>query len=221
MTHPSGNDATGGNNGPDRLYVLIDGLDEHTAWLLARQAVRLAQRWSPKLTGRSSNNLQPYYGKGFFGIRWLDNYVWFNEAGTRPRVMKNLEGKTIPMWIDDPTGSERLKNPSAKTRVTESGKTQVLIFRRVAKIGARKQVRRKIGGTYRMVDVPASYPGAPGRIAKRQHVVYPGNHTGKVAVRNIGIRWYNPGIKPRHFMHYAVQVVAQASGFGTPEIHVK
>jgi hypothetical protein len=213
MTHPSG-----ASDNPDRLYVLVDGLDEYLAWILARQAVRLAQQHAPKLTGASSQRLQPYYGAGFFGIRWLDDFIWFNEVGTRPRVMKNLAGKTIPMWIDDPTGSERLKNPKAKTRVTASGKPQVLIFRKVANVGQRKTVRRKIAGNHRLVDVPASYPGAPGRIAKRQFVKYPGPSNGRVAVRNIGIRWYNPGISGKGFLHNAIRTIAAASGFGTPEI---
>jgi hypothetical protein len=218
MTQPSGVDTSSSLNAPDRLYVLLEGLDQHRAWAMAQQAVRLAQANAPKLTGRSASRLRPYYGAGFFGIRWMDPQVWYNEAGTRPRVMKNLAGKTIPMWIDDPTGTERAKNPKAKVRTTASGKQQILIFRKVAKIGATKNVRKKVRGTYRQVDVPASYPGAPGRIVRRQIVIYPGAHNGKIAVRNIGIRWYNPGLAGKGFLHHAILTVAESSGYGTPEV---
>lgn len=221
MTHPTQANTTSGANTPDRIYVLVDGLPMHQAWDLAQQAVRLAQKNAPKLSGRSADQLRPYYGPGFFGIQWLDPYVWYQEAGTRPRVMTNLAGKTIPMWIDDPTGTERAKNPRAQTRTTASGKPQVLIFRKVAKIGERKTAIRKRRGTYQLTDVPASYPGAPGRITRRQYVSYPGPSSGKVAVRNIGVRWYNPGIAPKQFLHHAILTIAAASGFGTPEIHLK
>lgn len=218
MTSPTPPGTSSGNI-PDRIYVLIEGLDETTAWHLAQRAVHLAQGYAPKLSGRSSHRLRVYYGPGFFGIQWLDPYMWFQEAGTRPRVMTNLAGKTIPMWIDDPTGSERAKNPRARTRVTFSGKTQILIFRKAAKVGERKSVKRKVAGTYRMVDVPKSYPGAPGRIARRQFVTYPADtHSGKVAVRNIGVRWFNPGIAGKGFMQHAIWTSAQQAGYGTPEI---
>ena len=73
------------------------------------------------------------------------------------------------MWVDDPTGELASKNPKARTRVTMSGKPQVLIFRRAAKLGQRKAVRTKIAnGLYHQTSVPMSYPGAPGRIGTRQ-----------------------------------------------------
>lgn len=218
MTHPSPTTSPNGRDGPDRLYVLVPHLPVHAAMFLAQESVRMAQGNAPKLSGRSAQRLRPYYGSGFFGVRWLDPWVWYQEAGTRPRVMTNLQGKTIPMWVDDPTGSERAKNPKAEVRQTASGKTQVLIFRRAAKVGARKSVRRKVGGTYRMVDVPASFPGAPGRIARRHYAHYPGTHTGKVAARNIGVRWFNPGISGKGFIQHAIWTASQAAGYGTPEI---
>jgi len=221
MSQPGQSITTSGANTPDRLYVLIDGLPEHQAWDLSQQAVRIAQNLAPKLTGHSSQNLRTYFGAGFYGIRWLDPWTWYQEAGTKPRVMTNLAGKTIPMWIDDPTGKERSKSPSAKVRVTASGKTQVLIFRRAAKVGDRKTVKRKVRGTFQMVDVPSSYPGAPGRITRRQVVKYPGPSSGKIAVRNVGVRWFNPGITPKHFLHHAILTVAAVSGFGNPQIHQK
>lgn len=197
---------------PDRLYVSAPGLDADHARRLANEAVRYAQAISPKLSGRMSRNLLPVSGTGFFGIRWLDNYTWFQENGIGSFTMRNLAGKTIPMWVDDPTGSEAQKNPKAKTRITASGKKQVLIFRRVGKIGARKFARRN--GV--MTSVPQSYPGAPGRIAQREYLVYPGRSTGRIARvawrPNIGVRWRYPGLHGRFFLHRALEVTAKANG---------
>jgi hypothetical protein len=121
--------------------------------------------------------------------------------------MRSLAGKTIPMWIDDPTGEERRQNPKAKTRRTKSGKIQVLIFRRAAKIGARKQVRRAVGGVVHNVSVPASYPGAPGRITRRhgERGSSRGEHQpGGIRRFNTGVRWRHPGLAPRGFLHYGL-----------------
>lgn len=203
---------------PDRLYVVAPGLDAEHAQRLADAAVRYAQAISPKLSGRMARNLLPVSGTGFFGIRWLDNYTWFQESGIGAFTMRNLAGKTIPMWVDDPTGTEAQKNPKAKTRITESGKRQVLIFRRVGKIGARKFVRRS--GV--MTSVPQSYPGAPGRIAQREYLAYPGRSTGRIARvawrPNIGVRWRYPGLQGRFFLHRALEATAKANGI-VPRIH--
>ena len=156
---------------PDRVLMVVAGLKPNRARACANAAVAEARKKMPKMSGAAAGRLQPVYGKDFFGIRWADSYVWFQDHGIRPFTMNNLEGKTIPMWIDDPTGNERQKNPRAKTRTTASGKTQVLIFRKVARKGQRITTyrrnpvtgRREIAG-----DKPASYPGAPGRIATRE-----------------------------------------------------
>src|SRR5580692_3110399 len=142
---------------PDRLIMLVDGLSGPRARNLANAAVREARRVMPKLSGNSARRLFPLYGSGFFGVGWQDSYVWFQEQGIRPFTMFALAGKTIPMWVDDPTGTEREKNPHAQTRQTLSGKVQVLIFRKAAMPGATKTTRRKVAdGTWEERTVPAS-----------------------------------------------------------------
>jgi hypothetical protein len=125
------------------------------------------------------------------GMASHNSYVWFQEQGIRPFTMFALQGKTIPMWVDDLDGSERAKNPKAKTRLTLSGKTQVLIFRK------------------------AVQPGAPGRISKRETsrpFTTPGKVAGAVAKGNVGVKWRHPGLAPRKFLNHAVSLAAQQGG---------
>lgn len=202
---------------PDRLYMEVPlGVDDARA--VATQAVRLAQRFAPKLSGLSSSRLLPLYGDGFIGIAWSDDYVWYQETGTNPFTMRRLAGKTIPMWIDDPTGEERRRNLKAQVRRTASGKMQVLVFRRAARMGQRRQVRR--GG--HLVDVPASYPGAAGRIALREaRLPYttPGKKGGRIAARNIGVRWRHPGLTPRAFLLRGMTVAVAKVGVKAGTVH--
>lgn len=201
---------------PDRLVMLIPGLRGSRARNMANSAVREARRVMPKLTGRAASRLFPLYGSGFFGVGWADQYVWYQEQGIRAFTMWNLAGKTIPMWIDDPSGEERQKNPRARTRITLSGKEQVLIFRRAAMPGERRTIRRKVAdGTYEEYTVPASYPGAPGRISRRemrQPWTSSGRVPGAIARGNIGVRWRHPGLAPRLFLNHALTLAAQQGG---------
>lgn len=196
---------------PTMLFVQVRDLDRGQARLLAEMATRIAIREAPKLSGASSARFEPVFGPGYFGIGWSDSHVWFQNQGTRPHTQRALAGKVVPMWIDDPTGEERKKNPRAKTRVTASGKTQVLIIRRAAKLGARKRVRRN--GI--MVTVPASYPGAPGRIDRREAArpfTTPGKVGGRIAQGNNPIRWRHPGLDRRGFLHQGINAAARSQG---------
>ena len=202
---------------PDRLVMYVLDLSEADAQFLAEEATRLAKLAMPKSSGRGARNLQPVWGQGWFGVRWQDSYVWFQEAGINPFTMKSLAGKTIPMWIKDPTGSERRKYPKAKTRVTESGVTEVLIFRRASHVGERKMVTRPHPtlGTHQ-VDVPRSYPGAPGRISRREAAkpwTTPGRIGGAIATRNVGVRWRHPGLMKRSFIRQGLVTAAQYHNF--------
>jgi hypothetical protein len=182
----------------------------------AQLAVAHARALCPKLTGTGASGIQPLFGEGYFGLTWEMPYIWIQNQGAKPFLMRSLAGKTIPMWIDDPTGTERRDNPKAQTRTTESGRTQVLIFRRAAPIGTRKTVKRKgPGGATISVDVPASYPGAAGRIANREAsapYTTPGRLGGRIARGNIGIRWYFPGLAPRNFLEEGLHRAAQDVG---------
>jgi hypothetical protein len=207
-----------GNGGiPDRLTMSIDGLEENDAQFLAREAVGLATRLGPKMSGHGMAGLTPVWGDGFFGVRWADDYVWYQEAGIRPFTMRSLAGKTIPMWIDDPTGKVRRENPRADTRVTASGKTQVKIFRKVAPIGSQKTVRRPgPNGTEVVTQVPRSYPGAPGRVAVREARrpwTTQGRVAGAIARGNVGVRWRHPGLLRRSFIRQGIVATADYHGF--------
>lgn len=176
---------------PDRIIMIVKGLSGKRARNIANAAVRECRRKMPKMSGASAARIQPIYGQGFFGIWWADSYVWFQDHGIRPFTMKSLEGKTIPMWIDDPTGQERSKNPKAKVRTTMSGKIQVLIFRKATNVGR------------------------PGRINVREAAsphTRAGKKGGQIAKGNNPIRWRHPGLAPRLFLNNAVTLAAQWNG---------
>ncbi|MFI0967073.1 hypothetical protein ACH4S8_37665 [Streptomyces sp. NPDC021080] len=211
---------------PDRMIMIEKDLSPNRARAAARDAVRLARRAMPKMSGAAARGMQPIYGRGYFGIQWATEVVWYQDHGTRPFTMKSLAGKTIPMWIDDPTGQERRDNPKAKTRVTESGKVQVLIFRRAALIGQRKKVYRrdpKTGLKVLVSDKPMHYPGAPGRIAWREAAApwtRPGKRGGQIHPGNIGVWWRHPGIKPRSFLNTSMTTAAQKAGLLPERVYV-
>jgi hypothetical protein len=152
--------------------------------------------------------------------------VWYQDHGTNAFTMRSLAGRTIPMWIDDPTGMERKNNPKAKTRVTESGKVQVLIFRRAAQIGQRKRVYKrdpKTGLKILVSDKPMSYPGAPGRISRREAAqpwTTPGKRPGAIASGNGGVRWRHPGLQARAFLNTSVTLGAQKAGMLPQRVYV-
>lgn len=200
---------------PGRVYMEAPGFTSYQCRIAAQDAVSVARRNMPKVTGAGARSLRPLWGTGFFGIRWDDDYVWFQEVGINPFTMKRLAGKTVPMWINDPTGKERVANPKAKTRQTEDGRTQVLIIRRVAKMGQRKTVRVTVQGQDFTVTSPMSYPGAPGRIIRRQ-AGRPNTTVGKVAGAigrpNVGVRWRHPGLTPRAFLHQGMVTAATYNG---------
>jgi hypothetical protein len=196
-------------NAPLELIAKVPNLPAHEAQKLAWKAVGHARKDAPKLSGESSKRIVAKWGNGFFGLRWVDSYVWFQEMGIQPFTMTNLAGKTIPMWIDDPTGTMRTKNPKAKTRRTKSGKTQVLIFRKAAKVGTRKPKRTRRTGTWK--TVPASYPGAPGRIGSWEApapYTRAGKVAGQIAKGNVGVKWRHPGLRARHFLLHGILTAA-------------
>jgi hypothetical protein len=196
------------------IPTYISVATDRPAWecrLLASDAAKEARLLAPKLSGASAARIVPISGEGWYGLRWASSYLWFQNQGIRPFTNKALAGKMIPMWIDDPTGSESKKNPKAKTRITRSGKKQVLIFRRAAPIGATKTAMRGKGVNRRAVTVPASYPGAPGRIGRREAGTpwtTPGRRGGSIAKGNVGTRWRHPGLGPRFFLQQGIEQAA-------------
>lgn len=211
---------------PDRMIMFVDGLSEEDARYLSIESVYRARQTMPRVTGATASRLQPIYGRGWFGIYFPDNYAWFQEHGTRAFTMRSLAGKIIPMWITDQDGSMRAKNPKAKTRTTDDGRTQVLIFRRAALIGQRKTVRRrnKVTGQVEITTTPASYPGAPGRIGRRATGLgfqgSTGNaRAGQIASGNVGVRWRHPGLRGQQFLNAALAGTAFRAGLLIGTVH--
>lgn len=204
-----------GSGSPDRMIMRVEELSEMEAEYLAIEAVARARQTMPRVTGATATRLQPIFGPGYFGIYFPDSYTWFMEHGTKPFTMRSLAGKVIPMWIDDPTGQERAKNPKARTRVTQDGRQQVQIFRRAARIGQRKIVKRKnkVTGEMETTTTVASYPGAPGRINKRSDGTGWGNgQAGQIARGNVGVRWRHPGLRSMQFLNGAISSAAFQAG---------
>lgn len=211
---------------PDRLVMFVPGLNPNRARTAGNLAASEARKHMPKATGESAKRIQPLYGKNFFGVRWMDPWVYFQEKGIKGFTMRNLAGKTVPMWIKDPTGQVRAKNPKAEVRTRTDGVIEVKIFRKAARIGQRIETYRTdpVTGIKRLVsDKPASYPGAPGRIANREvggTMTTPGKVAGAIASGNIGVRWYHPGIAPRLFLNNAMAVSAQRVGIIPVRVYV-
>ena len=202
-----------GTRTPDQIYMEIDGLSDEDAYKIAQEAVILCRRNAPKLTGDSAKRITPIWGPGYFGVHWVNARVWYQNTGIHPFVMRSLAGHVIPMWVDDLNGEQAMKNPKAKTRTTASGKRQILIFRRVAQMGQRKIVTKKIAGTTRTYSIPLSYPGSPGRIAMREAGdpnTTKGKVAGQIAKGNIGLRWYHPGLHPRNFLEHGLYQAAES-----------
>lgn len=182
---------------PNALIATVPGLDRDLARKMATHAAEAARLWAPKMSGQGADSIAPHSGEGFYGITWGESYLWFQERGIKPFTMRSLAGKLIPMWVNDPDGSQARKIPvkdrNRRMRRSKDGRNQVLIFRRAAPIGSRKDVERN----GRIVNVPRSYPGAPGRIVRR-------DEHGQILGGNVGVRWRHPGMNGRDFMADAI-----------------
>lgn len=186
---------------PTRIWADLPGYDEFFCGHMATVAVDYAKTFAPKSTGESAAAFTPIFGDGWFGIKWKHRYAWYQNRGTKPFVMKSLQGKVIPMWIDDADGSVKRENPKAKQRTTADGRRQTQIFRYASRVGERKTVTKRRGGQDRQVSVPRSYPGAPGRINMRQGArgVPVNTQSGQIAKTNVGVRWRHPGLEAKMF----------------------
>lgn len=203
-----------GSGSPDRLVMRAEGVAEQECQYLAIDAVYAARMTMPRVTGATANRLVPLFEEGWFGIYFPDAWTWFMEHGTEPRTMRSLAGKTIPMWVSDEDGQIRAQDKKARVRTTLDGRTQVLIFRRAAKIGQRKLTRRRnrITGDMETTWTVASYPGAPGRINRR-------GPDGQIAAGNVGVRWRHPGLRSLQFLNAAIAGVAFRSNIPLTTIY--
>jgi hypothetical protein len=205
---------------PSKAIMGVPDMSGEDLRPIAMRAAIIARELAPKLSVQSVSMFMGIWGEGFFGIQWEHPYVWYQEAGIRPFTMRNLAGKVVPMWLDDADGKLREANPKAKTRVTNSGRPQTLVFRRAAAMGARKSVWRQVGGVMTRVSVPQSYPGAPGRIAvnRSQGILRMGDvnpnaaNVGQIAPGNVGVRWRHPGLAGGRFIEGGMRLAAQEAG---------
>lgn len=204
---------------PDRMVMFVDVSDQDAQYL-AINATEHARLTMPRVTGATARHMQPLWGPGYFGIYFPDPHVWYMEHGTKAHTMRSLAGKTIPMWVSDLDGSLRAKNPKIKVRTTEDGRLQVLIFRRAARLGQRRFIRRpnRWTGAMETVSVPASFPGAPGRISRRVPAGF-GPSGGQIAVGNVGVRWRHPGLRAMQFLNSALAETAFSSGLLIAEVY--
>lgn len=212
---------------PRQAVMGIPGLAVTDARDAAVRATVLARQYMPRATGGSAGTLSAIWGVGWFGVEWTHDSIWYQESGIRPFTMRSLAGKTIPMWVKDRDGEHRRKNPSIETRVREdTGETEVKIFRRAANRGQRKMAWRQRGGRMVRVDVPMSYPGAPGRIAvnRSRGIMRAGDvnpdapNPGEIARGNVGVRWRHPGLDAgRHIMR-GLSDAADEMGLTTTQV---
>lgn len=66
-------------------------VSEKAARYARNEAMR--RNWSP----RSYNSYEPVVGDGFVGVRTTAEHLIYQEHGTRPFLMKSLEGKRVPI----------------------------------------------------------------------------------------------------------------------------
>lgn len=200
---------------PNAMVAVVPAVEPGYTERMAYHACEYMRLLVPKVTGRMSQGLRPISGLGWFGVTWDMPYTLSQERGTRPRVMKELAGKTIPMWVDDPTGDEARKIPvkerNRRVRRTQDGRQQVLIFRKAAPIGSRKWVMRR----GRMVNVPRSYPGAPGRQGFRNAMgIWERGFAG-------GVRWRHPGIRAGNYAMEALTTTAREARVQITQIRLE
>lgn len=203
---------------PRQAVLGIPGLGVVEAEPVARRASELAMRYLPRATGAAAATVFPIFGPQWFGVEWSHDSIWFQESGTKPHTMRNLAGKTIPMWVKDRDNKLRTSNPKIKTRTRrDTGEVEVLIFRKVAAIGQRKDVWRMVDGQLRQVSRPASYPGAPGRIAVNRSkgllragdTMYGASNPGQISKGNVGVKWRHPGLEAGRYIARGVMDAAE------------
>lgn len=188
------------------VVLLCPDTPHEVARIVSQDAQVAARQMAPKVSGDGARGIEARWGDGWIALRVKHTRMLYSEHGTRGRVMTQLAGKVIPMWVDDSDGSIRATikpyDIGRRTRTTEDGRQQALIFRRAAPIGSRKFVRR--GG--RIVSVPRHYPGAPGRIDHR---------TGRFG----GVWWRHPGVRARQYLADALLISAERTRLPIDDIY--
>jgi hypothetical protein len=98
------NGVNGSGSDRDRFPIHAD-----TAQQVAYDAVRRAKAYGTRRGWRATQRLQPLWSHGRIGIRDPLKFLVYQDKGTRPRVMWNLEGKTIPIGVKNNTTPRFIK----------------------------------------------------------------------------------------------------------------
>lgn len=85
---------------------------------IAADAARIAKGNAVARGWKSSASLEPAFGTGYVGIKTSRKYYLYQELGTKPYLMKSLEGKTIPMPTESGTKFIKVKGVGEPGYVT-------------------------------------------------------------------------------------------------------
>ena len=99
----------------DISSIKVLAMPESLAAEIAFSATQFAKDYGSMRGWNSTERLQPAWGRGWVGIRIPAKHLLYQNFGTRPRVMWELEGKVIP--IRDATGTHFIR----AVRVGEPG----------------------------------------------------------------------------------------------------
>ncbi len=64
---------------------------------ISDRATQLARENLQKRGWKSGRNIEPFAKDGLIGLKTTAKYLMYQDRGTKPRVMYELEGKRIPM----------------------------------------------------------------------------------------------------------------------------
>jgi hypothetical protein len=181
---------------PDRLIMIIPGMKGNQAHRIANNAVRRARQLCPKLTGNAARRLYPLYGAGYVGIGFPDHFLWYQEQGAHGFTMWSLQGKVIPMWVDDPAGLEAARQKHPRTRILPTGRQQTLIFRTASKVGRPGRISARTGGgkiATGNVGIKWRHPGLAPRLFMNRSLTQAVQEAGILPVRIYAadISWRN------------------------------
>lgn len=100
---------------------------------IAESASRESKSFATSRGWSGAQAISPIWGQGVAGVQVQQTYLMYQERGTRPRIMRELEGKTIPIkgrfvrakgvgqpgWVTLPGGvkkwrDQKWRNPGIK-----------------------------------------------------------------------------------------------------------
>lgn len=100
-------------------------LPKYVTRTISESAVRKAQSDIRGRGWKSANAIHPFYKDGLVGLRSSLKYLIFQSRGTRPRLMRELEGKTIPFKDEAGTRFVKVKGVGQPGFVTLPGGEKV------------------------------------------------------------------------------------------------